>query len=509
MKSGALTSCILLSMLVFLLLPTASQAAEYKEIDTEVNASKILTHIESGDDVNLINCSIVGKLDLSSIKLKTVPNPDSNRFVGKISSNGTFRAELTTKEDGSFTSNEDDSIYICQRNLSVIESNIIIQRSIFRNDVDFSSIKFNGSVDFYRSTFNGSAKFFNSAFNGPAHFSGTQFKGPANFIYSTFNDSTYFTAVYNDSPDFLESLNLIEAKFNDSVDFSAATFNGYVDFSGRQFNGPARFSSSFNNFTWFQCSTFSNSVYFDGTFNAPVDFSGSTFENHSTFSATFNYPSNFQKVTFLCSVDFSETQFNSPALFAYSTFNTSADFKGPDKFKKIVTTDGITCDLFRTYYNNEARYTDANNIYYQYRDTVRNLKSWGSLSKYFDIICWISCGYGLKPQITLISGGVLVLLFACIYKTGPTIYKNKNKTIPFRFKFQGPLIYRKLDAAEEYSKVTYWDALLFSIREFTTLGSADWYPKDNFRTLVTLEGLLGYVMLGVFMSTLATIMIRV
>jgi NADPH-dependent 7-cyano-7-deazaguanine reductase QueF len=74
MKAKALVSFIGLSTLVILLCSMASQAAEYREVNKEIDANNILKHIENGDDINLSNCSISGELDLSSIKLKTIPN---------------------------------------------------------------------------------------------------------------------------------------------------------------------------------------------------------------------------------------------------------------------------------------------------------------------------------------------------------------------------------------------------------------------------------------------------
>lgn len=76
MKAVSLFSCIMLSISVILLLSTGAQATEYKEVNTEVNASSITEHVENSDDIYLDNCSIVGELNTSKIKLETVPNPE-------------------------------------------------------------------------------------------------------------------------------------------------------------------------------------------------------------------------------------------------------------------------------------------------------------------------------------------------------------------------------------------------------------------------------------------------
>ena len=83
MKAGVIGSYILLLTLIFSVLSTVVQATEYREIDKEVQAADILNHLEKGDDVNLVNCSIVGELNISKIKLETVPNPSFKIPLGE------------------------------------------------------------------------------------------------------------------------------------------------------------------------------------------------------------------------------------------------------------------------------------------------------------------------------------------------------------------------------------------------------------------------------------------
>jgi hypothetical protein len=155
---------------------------------------------------------------------------------------------------------------------------------------------------------------------------------------------------------------------------------------------------------------------------------------------------------------------------------------------------------------NEGRFVDANNIYYDYRNKILVGESWNTYSKLFDFLCFATCGYGLKPLNTLIFGGVIIFLFAGIYRTGPKIYLNKRTKMPLRFKWQGSIIYRPEDAAKENSTVTYWDALYFSIIRFTNMGSSEWNTKN--RIWAAFEGLLGWIMLGIFMATLTNVMIN-
>src|SRR5665647_1021043 len=58
-------------------------------------------------------------------------------------------------------------------------------------------------------------------------------------------------------------------------------------------------------------------------------------------------------------------------------------------------------------------------------------------------------------------------------------------------------------------KIPYLDILLLSFRSFTKLGTEDWYSKNNyFKILIALEGLLGWVMLAIFIATLNNVLMR-
>lgn len=118
MRAKSLVSFILLSSLVILLLSTATQATEYKE----VKADDILKQIENDEDINLTDCRIVGVLTVSKIKLETVSNPNFCKLL-----NEEFDKEELIELG-------------CTENLHVIKSNITIKNCIFENNVDFSNI---------------------------------------------------------------------------------------------------------------------------------------------------------------------------------------------------------------------------------------------------------------------------------------------------------------------------------------------------------------------------------
>ena len=228
MRAGVLGLYILLLTLVVSVLTTVVQATEYREVNTIVNASDILNHIEKGNDVNLTNCHIFGELNLSKIKLEMVPNPLFNILLNRRHDD---RKQLIN--------------HGINENLSVISSRIIIQNSTFENKLDLSNTQFNTSVDFDSATFNNSANFRAATFKA-ADFSGTTFNNSADFDSATFNSSAFFggttfnNAAYFEKATF-KAAEFIGTNFSNSADFSGTTFNNFANFALAKFNDAAEF----------------------------------------------------------------------------------------------------------------------------------------------------------------------------------------------------------------------------------------------------------------------------
>ena len=462
MNARSSVSCILLATLVLFVLSTAVHAIEYKE----VQAGDILKLIENGKEVNITDSHIIGELNLSEIKLETVPNPF-------------FRSA----KEGWILVNYNAEI---NENLKVIESNITIINSNFENSVNFSNVLFNKTisfkntsfkdvdftstifgdfVNFNEANFGDSANFYSTKFNGSAHFNMANFGNSANFYSTIFNGYTFF-----DEATFGDSANFMWSHFNDGVEFESANFNNFADFSGVNFNGDADFcETKFGDDPDFTQANFNDDVYFDGTI--------------------FGDSANFYLTVFNDFTDFSGANFGKSAYFYLTVFNDSAVFMGPDTSENIIT-DGRNCEFFIKWYKTEARYTDADNIYYTYRKNVQENKNLTLFSKLMDILSWVTCGYGVRLSHTIVCIVIILGVFSFLY-------------------WRALGVYRLSDASEKKSKVFRLEPILISIRGFTTLGSTDLYSKyDSFRILVTVEGLLGWIMLGIFMATLTNLLMR-
>ena len=142
MKVVSLVSCIIVSIFVILLLSMGVQANNY----TQVNATVIIDKIENGEEINLTDSRILGEINVSSIKLKTIPNPQYNKFLNE----GDPKKVLV--------------FYGINENRSIVQSNIKIKNSFFENGLDLSCTTFNAPIDFDGTTFNDSADFNGSTF---------------------------------------------------------------------------------------------------------------------------------------------------------------------------------------------------------------------------------------------------------------------------------------------------------------------------------------------------------
>jgi hypothetical protein len=123
----------------------------------------------------------------------------------------------------------------------------------------------------------------------------------------------------------------------------------------------------------------------------------------------------------------------------------------------------------------------ADEVYYQYR--FRSQTGLG------DMFMLVTCGYGVNPLHTIGLGVAIIMLFSLIYWRGNGIRRLK-------------------EIGGDDNRVSFWDALYFSMVTFTTVGFGDWYPVDRYRVLVMIEGFVGWLTLALFLVTLANVMIR-
>ena len=138
---------------------------------------------------------------------------------------------------------------------------------------------------------------------------------------------------------------------------------------------------------------------------------------------------------------------------------------------------------------------DEDDCYYQYRSLSQAGKNWG-WSKVIDILAWLSCGYGVRPGYALAWSLFTILCFGLVFWKGDGIRRSSKP-------LSGP--------AEEDSfpeRVTLRNALFFSTMVFLSQGPIDFLPLGRHRYYVILEGIMGWLLLALFLVTLGRVMIR-
>lgn len=342
----------------------------------------------------------------------------------------------------------------------VIESNITIENSTFENRLNFSNVQFKNTLYFKKANFNDNVDFIGSNFVNSAYFNGTEFKKIANFSYADFNNSVYFNNV----------------KFTGRTDFYGAKFNSFA-----YFNDETKFRS--------------NTEFSFANFTGLVDFSNTWFGRD---------------------VNFHEAKLAYFTNFTGAEFNDSGKFTGPSMPIGFIV-DGANYHVFSRYYNNLNQFELADELYYNYRIYNMTRKSWSDIGFWSDLILFSIYGFGVKPLHSIYFGILSILIFSLIY-INPINWKslssnihlgktnNKGRTLSLR----DPGI--KKDSGQnkkaQNQEAGIFDVICYSICCFISQSHEGLSPKENFRIITILEGVLGWITLGVFISTLASFITR-
>lgn len=471
-----------------------------------VPASEVVSRMVDGQPIHYNGVAIVGDLNLSDLPGARIDS--TLELVNCTISNASFEGLNLEKE-------------------------IILLGTTFGN-VSFDKANFLAQADLSNTTFR-HASFLGATFHQPVFFDGAQFQDNVSFEDALFK----------------KDASLKDVRFLGTAEFNYSRFDSYTYFSGAQFFADALFSDvDFSGTSDFSAASFIGKAnFFQSRFNV-ASFSNAIFAGPAQFGLTrFLGLASFGQVVFVDDAVFSLARFSDAAYFSGAEFREIALF-GLTKFEDIVSFQSAEFDkdvnfkggsistmlLEKSIYGRESRIIlndtdfarlkahwseiegnvvwepgaylalvnnyhglgwsrDEDTCYYQYRSLNQAQSGWG-WSKAIDVLAWLSCGYGVRPGYAVAWALLTILAFALVFWKGDGIRRSAK-----------PLH----EPAEEDTlpeHVNFRNALFFSTMVFLSQGPIDFLPVGRHRYYVILEGILGWLLLALFLVTLGRVMIR-
>lgn len=263
-----------------------------------IDASEINNKIKNGEDIVLYNATIIGDIDFTKAKEKSIFSPGLIKHY--VSSSITIN-DCTVKGK-----------LISEKN----ENNVV------------NIVKFNKNVCFYNCTFQDTVNFSYADFSDLVSFSGSQFQKYTSFKAVVASKNGF---IFNKTH-FMEFSKFNIMKIGGICDFSDAVFENDILFQSSKFEYPVRFVSvKFYKNVIFTNVKFFDDVYFNySEFNKNIKFNSSNFKGRTEFiKCNFNFISEFKNCNF-----FSETLFDDSVLTGIMSFEESNFYiSNPESFK--------------------------------------------------------------------------------------------------------------------------------------------------------------------------------
>ncbi len=265
-----------------------------------INASEINKKIKNGNDIILYNATIIGNIDFTQAKEKSILSPGYIKHY--ISSSITI-------------------------NDCTIKGKVISHKK--EKDIE-NIVKFNKNVCFYKTTFQDTVDFSYSDFSDLVSFSGSQFQKFTSFKSVTSSKNGF---IFNKTR-FMDFSKFNIMKISGLSDFSDAVFEKDVLFQSSRFDYPVRFASvKFNQNAVFTNVKFFDDVFFNySEFTKNIKFNSSIFRGRTEFiKCRFNFISEFKNCNF-----YSKTLFNNAELTGIMSFENSIFYISDPENYKIV-----------------------------------------------------------------------------------------------------------------------------------------------------------------------------
>jgi len=440
------------------------------EEDLEVvDASSILSEILDGKAVEEHHVRIVGSLDLRDLEGPV----RSSIVIVDCEVQDLVRMEGVT-----------------------FDSTVNFEETIFEEMVLFSEARFNDSADFSYSTFEDTVFFDSALFGKEAEFCGTTFGRDAYFSNSVFTENSdfnftrfakeyvlfdgvqFFGDAYFEDAEFGRWTNFYGSRFYGLADFFLATFVGRSFISNVVFDEDANFAGvEFMSFAEFEDSRFEGNFYLYGSTISYMKLNGTTFGDNST-------------------VHLNNTEIDG-FVIPWRTMENHLVFR-----------DEVYMGLVENY-KRLGWFNDADDCYYHYRKLSQERKDLG-WSKAIDYLAWLSCGYGVRPDYTLAWSLSIVLVFGAIFYLGKGLLQYERPDVaPAE---DGDVLESEFQELANLPSIperpSLGEAMYFSSLVFIAQAPADYLALGRYKYLVIVEGVMGWLMLALFLVALGNLMIR-
>ncbi len=471
-----------------------------------VSAREILAKIADNEPVFYDNARISGDLDLRQLPDARVTNTFT--ITNSTIMNGTFDSVTfakdavfwgTTFESASFEKagflGQADFANTSFANASFSAASFarpaVFDAALFRDNVSFEDAVFSKDAFFYEARFMANANFNYSDFASYSYFAATQFLGDAYFSDVDFLGALDFSAAR-----VAGRTNFFQSRFESAV-FSNSVFSGPVQFGLASFSGLSSFGEAlFADEALFNLASFSRAAYFSGAeFQKDAFFGLTKFEDIASLqSARFDGDLNLKGAS-ISTILLDKTRFGKNSRITLNDTDFSRFKVHWNEIEDLVVWEPGAYLALVENYRRLGWSGDQDDCYYQYRRLDQARKGW-SWSKAIDILAWLSCGYGVRPGYAGVLSLLTILIFALVFWKGDGIRKSAK-----------PLH----EPAEKYAvpgPVTLRNALFFSTMIFISRGPNEFLPVGKNRYYVILEGILGWLLLALFLVTLGRVMIR-
>jgi uncharacterized protein YjbI with pentapeptide repeats len=457
-----------------------------KEDLVVVDAREILSEIRDGKVVERRHVRIVGSLDIreldgpvrSSIAIVDCEIQDPVRMEG-ASFDLPVRFEETT-----------------------FENMVLFSGVQFNDSADFSFATFEDTVFFDSAIFGKEAEFCGTGFGRDAYFSNSVFCGTCDFNftrfaeeYVLFDGASFFGDAHFEDAEFGRWTNFYGSHFYEGADFLLATFPGRSFIANVTFDGDAKFAGvEFMSFAEFEDSTFEGDFFLYGSTISYMKLNGTTFGESST-------------------VHLNNTEIEG-FVIPWRTMENHLVFR-----------DEVYMGLVENY-KRLGWFQDADDCYYHYRKLAQERKVLG-WSKVIDYLAWLSCGYGVRPDYTVAWSLSTILVFGAVFYLGRgllqyerpdakelvTGLESVETDIQARIKADSSS--SEGDHLQEFGNIpqlpeypSLGEAMYFSSLVFIAQAPADYLALGRYKYLVIVEGVLGWLMLALFLVALGNLMIR-